>query len=103
MPAKTTAGKAAGKKGRLAAPEMRWKLQDAKARFSELVRRARTEGPQLVTVRGKNAVVVMAAEELEGLRQQAKPRQPLVQFLQGLGLSAVSVEREPDIGRDVSL
>jgi prevent-host-death family protein len=29
-----------------------WKLEDAKARFSELVRRAHDEGPQSVTVRG---------------------------------------------------
>jgi len=31
----------------------RWLLQDAKARFSELVRRAKTDGPQLVTVHGR--------------------------------------------------
>jgi len=41
-----------------------WKLEDAKARFSEVVRRARTEGPQHVTVRGQEAVVVIAVEEL---------------------------------------
>jgi prevent-host-death family protein len=42
-----------------------WKLQDAKARFSEVVRRARSEGPQRVTVHGKDAVVVVAAEEFD--------------------------------------
>ena len=41
----------------------RWALQDAKAHFSELVRRARHEGPQHVTVRGREEVVVMAAAE----------------------------------------
>ncbi|MGH7152335.1 MAG: type II toxin-antitoxin system Phd/YefM family antitoxin [Acetobacteraceae bacterium] len=46
-------------------PNAGWKLHDAKARFSELVRRARTEGPQRVTVRGHDSVVVIAAEELE--------------------------------------
>jgi len=40
-----------------------WKLQDAKARFSELVRKAQTEGPQHVTVHGKEAVVVVSASE----------------------------------------
>lgn len=40
-----------------------WKLQDAKARFSEVVRRAQSEGPQRVTVHGKDAVVVMSAKE----------------------------------------
>ena len=48
-------------------PDAGWKLQDAKARFSELVRRARTEGPQRVTIRGHDAVVVIAADELERL------------------------------------
>ena len=40
-----------------------WKLQDAKAHFSEVVRRARTDGPQRVTVHGKDAVVVVATED----------------------------------------
>ena len=38
-----------------------WPLQEAKAKFSELVRRAQTEGPQTVTVHGQVAVVVTAA------------------------------------------
>ncbi len=38
-----------------------WQVQDAKQRFSELVQRALDEGPQLVTRRGKEAVVVVAA------------------------------------------
>lgn len=37
-----------------------WPLQEAKAKFSELVRRAQTEGPQIVTVHGQAAVVVTA-------------------------------------------
>jgi prevent-host-death family protein len=40
-----------------------WRLQDAKARFSELVRRVRSEGPQHVTVHGRDEVVVAAAAE----------------------------------------
>ncbi len=46
----------------------RWLLQDAKARFSELVRRVRSEGPQHVTVRGQDEVVVVSAEEFRRLR-----------------------------------
>jgi prevent-host-death family protein len=42
-----------------------WLLQDAKARFSELVRKARGEGPQLVTLHGRPAVVVIDAEEYQ--------------------------------------
>jgi prevent-host-death family protein len=45
-----------------------WPLQDAKARFSELVRRARSEGPQHVTVHGRDEVVVIAAEEFRRLK-----------------------------------
>lgn len=44
-----------------------WKLEDAKARFSELVRLAQAENPQLITVRGKDAVVVLAADQFAKL------------------------------------
>jgi prevent-host-death family protein len=49
----------------------RWRLQDAKARFSELVRRARSEGPQHVTVHGRDEVVVIAAEDFRRLKGDA--------------------------------
>jgi len=80
-----------------------WRLEEAKARFSEVVRRARTDGPQHVTVRGQDAVVVIAVEELARLLPPVAPQQPLVAFLQGLELGDVSVEREPDLGRGVAL
>ncbi|HEX5306559.1 MAG TPA: type II toxin-antitoxin system Phd/YefM family antitoxin [Dyella sp.] len=44
-----------------------WKLEDAKARFSELVRLARDRGPQRVTVHGQDAVVVVSAAEFARL------------------------------------
>ena len=44
-----------------------WPLQDAKARFSELIRKARNEGPQHVTVHGRDEVVVIAADEYRRL------------------------------------
>ncbi len=43
-------------------------LQDAKARFSELVRRVHSEGTQLVTVHGRDEVVVIAADEFRRLQ-----------------------------------
>jgi prevent-host-death family protein len=43
-------------------------LQDAKARFSELVRRVRSDGPQRVTVHGRVEVVVISAEEFRLLK-----------------------------------
>jgi prevent-host-death family protein len=51
-----------------AAPTDRWLLQDAKARFSELVRRVHSEGPQHVTVHGRDEVVVIAAEDFRRLQ-----------------------------------
>jgi prevent-host-death family protein len=44
-----------------------WSLQDAKAKFSEVVRRACEEGPQRVSVHGKEKVVVLSAEEFAAL------------------------------------
>ena len=46
----------------------RWKLGEAKARFSEVVRLAASGQPQRVTVRGRNAVVVVAADEFDRLQ-----------------------------------
>ena len=45
-----------------------WPLQTAKARFSELVRRARGDGPQHVTVHGREEIVVMSAAEFRRLK-----------------------------------
>jgi prevent-host-death family protein len=81
----------------------RWKLEDAKARLSEVVRLAGTNGPQLVTIRGKEAAVILAPEEYRRLLPERKGRVPLVRFLQNLGLSELPLEREIDTGRDVDL
>lgn len=80
-----------------------WRLEEAKARFSEVVRRARTEGPQHVTVRGQDAVVVIAVEELERLLPPAARQQSLLAFLQSLDLGGLDLDRERDLGRDVAL
>jgi len=58
-----------------------WKLQDAKARFSELVRRARTGAPQEVTVHGKTAVVVVDTERYE-VRLKTKKPETLAGFVE---------------------
>jgi prevent-host-death family protein len=79
-----------------------WKLEDAKARFSELVRRARLEGPQEVTVRGRRAVVVMDAEDYERIAAP-KPALPLVDFLESLDLADLGLAREKDRGREIEL
>lgn len=83
-------------------PGGRWKLEDAKARFSEVVRRARDKGPQRVTVRGHDAVVVMSVEEFNRLHPE-QPEAPFLQFMESLHLGGLDLDREPDHGRDVDL
>ena len=80
-----------------------WKLQDAKARFSEVVRRAQTEGPQRVTIRGHDAVVVIAADELDRLMPHTSDALPFVAFMEGLAVDGLDLTRERDLGRDVAL
>jgi prevent-host-death family protein len=57
-----------------------WQLQDAKNRFSEVVKRARDEGPQTVTVHGHRAAVIVSAHEFDIL---TKPPISFVDFLLG--------------------
>ncbi len=47
---------------------MEWPLQDAKNRFSKVVQSARAEGPQVVTLRGVRAAVVLSVEDYDALR-----------------------------------
>ena len=84
-------------------PHSRWKLEDAKARFSEVVRLARSEGPQRVSVRGKDAVVVMSVEALERLMPPDPDHLPLVAFMEGLHLDGLDIAREVDGERDLDL
>lgn len=60
---------------------MAWQLQEAKNKFSEVVQRATSEGPQEVTVRGKRTVVVLSAEEYDKLA--GKPRSFIEHLLSG--------------------
>lgn len=48
----------------------RWQVQEAKQRFSELVRQAIDDGPQVVTRRGEDAVVVVSIEQYRRLRRR---------------------------------
>lgn len=68
----TRSAKATSKRGRPTGKTVvrggRWVFQDAKARLSEVVRRARDEGPQHVSVRGKEGVVIVAEGEFRRLK-----------------------------------
>lgn len=50
-----------------------WPVQDAKARFSELLEACIAEGPQMVTKRGAEAAVLVPVDEWKRLRAAARP------------------------------
>ena len=52
---------------------MTWQLQDAKARFSELIEATLRDGPQIVTRRGVETAVVVPVEEWKRLKESARP------------------------------
>jgi prevent-host-death family protein len=80
---------------------MIWQLQTAKQRFSELVERARREGPQVVTKHGREAVVVVDADEYRRLTGDG---QELVEFIRSApDFDLLILERAADTGRDVEL
>src|SRR5579863_1275872 len=82
-----------------------WQLQDAKARFSEVFRLARERGPQRVTRHGREAVVILPAEEYERLSMANERRGSLVQFFaeSPLAGSGIELDRPRDFGRDIDL
>ncbi|GMU54379.1 MAG: hypothetical protein AMXMBFR33_35250 [Candidatus Xenobia bacterium] len=81
---------------------IRWQLQEAKNRLSEVIREAQEHGPQTITVRGHDAVVVVAVEQY---RQLTRPRRSMWEFLRASPLVGVELEldRSPDTGREVEL
>jgi prevent-host-death family protein len=50
----------------------KWQLQEAKARLSEVVRMTGMDGPQMITHRGKDAAVVLSADEYRRLTEKKK-------------------------------
>ena len=69
----------------------RWRLQDAKARFSELVRLAHSDGPQHVTLHGRDAVVVIDSDEFRRLKG-GRSGQLLIDALQASPHRNIDVE-----------
>jgi prevent-host-death family protein len=82
-----------------------WQLQTAKARFSEVFRRARSEAPQYVTRQGKDAVVILPAEDFEQLAGRTRKPKSLVAFFaeSPLAGSDLNLDRKADYGRKVNL
>ena len=82
-----------------------WQVQSAKARFSEVFRKARTEGPQRITRQGKEGVVMVAEEHYERLLGKSHQPKSLVQFFRQSPLVGVDLDlkRDRDPGRDIDL
>jgi antitoxin Phd len=91
--------------GRLKVAGEPWQIQSAKARFSEVFRRARSEGPQRITRQGKEGVVMVAEEQFDRLVGKSHQPKNLVQFFRRSPFVGVELdlERDRDPGRDVDL
>ena len=79
-----------------------WQLQVAKNRFSSLVEKAQADGPQIVTKRGINAVVILSYDEYEKI---IRSERDLVTFFQESPLrdEPLGLSRNKDLPRDVEL
>jgi antitoxin Phd len=82
--------------------EHTWQLQDAKNKFSEVVNEALRRGPQIITRRGVQAVVVLSYDEYQRLQ---KPQSDLVTFFQTSPMAGVELDlrRDESLPRDVAL
>ena len=79
-----------------------WQVQEAKARFSELMRGADETGPQTITVRGRRKAVLLSAEDYDRLRSR-KPS--LAAFMRASPLAGIqlTVDRNRSLPRDIDL
>ncbi len=66
----------------IARKSSKWQLQEAKNKLSEVIRRAREEGPQTITVRGEDAVVIVQAEMYDEYFQSRRPKESLATFFE---------------------
>lgn len=83
-------------------PRARWQLQEAKNQLSALVRKAQSEGPQVITVHGADTAVVVSAKDYRAL---SRPAGRLVNFFRKSPLVGVDLKlgRVKDTGRKVEL
>ena len=79
-----------------------WQVQEAKARFSELMRGADEAGPQTITVRGRRTAVLLSAKDYDRLSGR-KPS--LAAFMRASPLAGIdlTVGRDRSPARDIDL
>jgi prevent-host-death family protein len=81
-----------------------WQLQEAKQKFSELVRRTLEEGPQVVTKHGEEVVVVVPVEEFRRMSGDGEKKMDFKEFLMSApDLSVLDLKRPKELPRDVEL
>lgn len=78
-----------------------WQVQNAKARLSEVIERACTEGPQMITRHGAERAVVLSIEDYRALAAH-KPNFRAY-LLGGPKVDDFSIERDGDTGRPIEL
>ena len=79
----------------------RWQLQEAKNHFSDVVNRARSEGPQIVTKRGVEAAVVLSYDKYRELMGQKMTFEEYL--LTAPPFDDLDLERSKEPGRDIDL
>ena len=72
-----------------------WQLQEAKNKLSEVVRRATTEGPQVISVHGKEAAVVVSIPEYRRRRNSSGPARSLVETIFDPAVRGIELDIEP--------
>jgi prevent-host-death family protein len=78
-----------------------WQVQDAKAHLSDVIERARTEGPQTITRHGRERAVVLSIGDYRALA--ASKLDFKAYLLGGPKVDDFSIERDHDVGRDIEL
>lgn len=78
-----------------------WQVQEAKVRFSEVIERARTEGPQTITRHGAERAIVLSVEDYRALIAHRPDFKSYL--LGGPKVEDFSVPRDRDTGRKIEL
>lgn len=78
-----------------------WQVQDAKARLSEVIARAKSEGPQTITRHGREQAIVLSIDDYRAVIANRPDFKAYL--LGGPKVEDFSVERDPDPGRAVEL
>ena len=81
---------------------MSWQLQEAKNKFSQVVKDAQDKGPQRISVRGRDTAVLLSLEAYQQLTQR---QDNLADFLlqSPMAQSGLEIPRDEGLGRDVAL